>query len=90
MGTQANSADPDQTPHDAASDQGLHCLLTVFFFLEPNKPNIEHLIPLTSSKGTLPVYKGWKSSTRLQWVNIKFVDYHFLINRFYQEITSGG
>ena len=23
---QANSADPDQTPHSAASDLGLHCL----------------------------------------------------------------
>ena len=26
-GTLANSADPDQTPQNAASDQGLHCLL---------------------------------------------------------------
>ena len=26
-GTLANSADPDQTPQDAASDQRLHCLL---------------------------------------------------------------
>ena len=25
--TLANSADPDQTPQNAASDQGLHCLL---------------------------------------------------------------
>ena len=24
----ANSADPDQTPHNVASDQVLHCLLT--------------------------------------------------------------
>ena len=24
----ANSADPDQTPQKAASDQGLHCLLS--------------------------------------------------------------
>ena len=23
-----NRADPDQTPHNAASDQGVHCLLT--------------------------------------------------------------
>ena len=23
---QANSGDPDQTPHSVASDQGLHCL----------------------------------------------------------------
>ena len=26
----ANSADPDQTPHNMASDQGLYCLLTGF------------------------------------------------------------
>ena len=31
MGTQANSADPDQTLHNEASDQGLHCLLTAIF-----------------------------------------------------------
>ena len=29
IGTNANSADPDQTPrHNAASDHGHHCLLT--------------------------------------------------------------
>ena len=27
-GTYANSANPDQTPQNAASDPGLHCLLT--------------------------------------------------------------
>ena len=27
-GTCANSGYPDETPHNAASDQGLHCLLT--------------------------------------------------------------
>ena len=27
FGTLANSADPDQTPQNVASDQGLHCLL---------------------------------------------------------------
>ena len=26
--TYANSADPERTPHNAESDQGLHCLLT--------------------------------------------------------------
>ena len=30
-GTQTKSADPDQTPHNAASDQGLQCLLTAIF-----------------------------------------------------------
>ena len=29
-GSKANSADPDQMPHNVASDQGLHCLLTGF------------------------------------------------------------
>ena len=29
-GSRANSADPDQTPHNVASDQVLHCLLTGF------------------------------------------------------------
>ena len=27
-GTSANSTDPDQTPYNVVSDQGLHCLLT--------------------------------------------------------------
>ena len=27
-GTLANIVDPDQMPHNVASDQGLHCLLT--------------------------------------------------------------
>ena len=28
--TSAHNADPDQMPHNVASDQGLHCLLTGF------------------------------------------------------------
>ena len=32
----ANSVDPDQTPHSAASDQRLHCLLRTVF---PNTLN---------------------------------------------------
>ncbi|KAH3855644.1 hypothetical protein DPMN_098214, partial [Dreissena polymorpha] len=28
----ANSVDPDETPHDAASHQGLHCLLKEFLY----------------------------------------------------------
>ena len=28
-GTLANSANPDQMPHNAASDKGLHCLRTL-------------------------------------------------------------
>ena len=29
-GSKANSVDPDQTAHNVASGQGLHCLLTGF------------------------------------------------------------
>ena len=32
----ANSGDPDQTPQNAASDQGLHCLQIVWPFLSRN------------------------------------------------------
>ena len=32
-GTPANSVDPDQTPQNAASDEGLHCLLYIQKFL---------------------------------------------------------
>ena len=31
--TRTNSADPDQMPQNAASDQGLHCLATIHRFL---------------------------------------------------------
>ena len=37
-GTLANSVDPDQTPQNAASDQGLHCLHLVQEFLSIVKP----------------------------------------------------
>ena len=30
-GSLANSADPDQMPHNVVAGQGLHCLLTQFF-----------------------------------------------------------
>ena len=32
-GSLANSVDPDQTPQNAASDQGLHCLQLIREFL---------------------------------------------------------
>ena len=37
-----NAADPDQTPHIAAPDLGLHSLLTLFVCVEvlrPSQPN---------------------------------------------------
>ena len=36
----------DQTPHDAVSDQDLHCFGNSNFCLEPNKPKTLHLISL--------------------------------------------
>ena len=45
-GSYANSADPDQTPHNVASDQGLHCLLTDF----PSKTEKSDTIDPTSLK----------------------------------------
>ena len=36
-GTKANKADPDQTPQNEASDQGLNCLLTEFYIKMMNK-----------------------------------------------------
>ena len=39
----ANSADPDQTPQNAASDQGLHCLLKL------QGPVVQSVVSLTSS-----------------------------------------
>ena len=33
-GTEANSADPDQTPQNVASDQGLHYLLAERYYIK--------------------------------------------------------
>ena len=41
-GTLANSADPDQTPQYATSDQGLHCLLK----LQEVKVNLQFEVPV--------------------------------------------
>ena len=39
FGAEANSADPDQTPQNAASDQGLQCLLTLDFYKKEKAKN---------------------------------------------------
>ena len=36
----ANSAEPNQTPQDAALDQGIHCLLTDYTFKILDLPTI--------------------------------------------------
>ena len=46
----ANSVDPDQTPHNAASDQGLHCLQRpicpklIIIMVASDKRNIKKII----------------------------------------------
>ena len=39
MGSEANSEDPDEMPHNAAFHQGLHCLLR---FKEHSETEIHH------------------------------------------------
>ena len=65
-GSQANSADPDQMPHNVASDQGLQCLLTGF--------SIKNLIKVTNRPGNPRMTNGLiqqitvEESTSIQWV----------------------
>ena len=42
-GSKANSADPDQMPHNVASDQGLHCLLPGFSIKNGDKIDLTPL-----------------------------------------------
>ena len=41
--SQANSADPDVTPHNVASDQGLHSLLKGFSIINRKKRQNRHI-----------------------------------------------
>ena len=65
----ANSADPDQTPQNAASDLGLHCLLrpvcpnTWDHDGSPSQWRINQIVIDISR--TLPVINKQKSETRL-------------------------
>ena len=57
--TWANTVDPDQTPQNAATDQGLHCFAT-------------HPTSLHTSTGTkLDSLKLYRYSNKLRCVNIK-------------------
>ena len=46
FGTKANKADPDQTPQNESSDQGLNCLLKEFNIKMLNK-NEKKYLPTT-------------------------------------------
>ena len=52
----ANSVDPDQTPHSAASDLGLHCLLRPVYYDTKVKYG------MTANKCTRPIMSKytWK------------------------------
>ena len=67
--TQANSADPDQSPHNVVSNQDLHCLLSECSVkikkkkekISPNTPKIGRRIILLITEG---------KSIRLKCVNV--------------------
>ena len=59
FGTYANSADPDQRPQSAASDQGLHCLLTGIAIKNMLRMKNDTRHPL-NEKWTRPIDKGGK------------------------------
>ena len=69
-----NTADPDQTPHNVASYQGLSCLLTGF--------SIKHRIKAQNQTNTPKITNGLaqhitvEESTSIQWA--KFFYFHFL------------
>ena len=65
-GSQANSADQDQTPHNVVSDQVLHCSLIGFSIQNRLKATTRHGIPKMTNG---PVqHKPVEESTSLQWV----------------------
>ena len=68
FGKQANSADPDQTPQNAASDQGLHCLLTGISIRNRIKMKTYTISPL-NWKWTCPVDKDG----RVHQVNVDYL-----------------
>ena len=65
----ANSADPDQTPHDVASDQGLHSLLTGY----PNKNRTKAKNRPDTSKmaNRFLQHITAEKSTNIQWVKCR-------------------
>ena len=66
----ANSVDPDETPHDAASHQGLRCLLKGISVR--NILNIEiNILDIPNFGNKLIQFRRMGESTRHKWVNIK-------------------
>ena len=64
----ANSVDPDETPHDAASHQGLRCLLKGISVR--NILNIEiNILDIPNFGNKLIQFRRMGESTRHKWVN---------------------
>jgi len=64
----ANSVDPDETPHDAASHQGLRCLLKGIYVR--NILNIEiNILDIPNFGNKLIQFRRMGESTRHKWVN---------------------
>ena len=65
----ANSVDPDETPHDAASHQGLRCLLKGISVR--NILNIEiNILDIPNFGNKLIQFRRMGESTRHKWVKI--------------------
>ena len=61
-----NSADPDLMPHNVASNQGLHCLLTGFSIKNRIKPQNRSDAPKMTNR--LIQHITVEESTSIQWV----------------------
>ena len=74
----ANSVDPDETPHDAASHQGLRCLLKGISVR--NILNIEiNILDIPNFGNKLIQFRRMGESTRHKWVNRLTVVDHALL-----------
>ena len=88
-GLYVNSADPDQTPHNVASDQGLHCLLTEFSITNKVKKRNRSDTP----KMTIGLVQHYtvEESTSIQWVIVycchvvSYIDTNIFFLSFYKE-----
>ena len=81
----ANSVDPDETPHDAASHQGLRCLLKGISVR--NILNIEiNILDIPNFGNKLIQFRRMGESTRHKWVNfvlsVRFVLLFMILSRF--------
>ena len=76
-----NSADLDQTPQNAASDQGLHCLQIVGPFFSRNMLISQPDLP----KIEIGLFQCivWEGSFSLQWVNVFYLKYGPLCGQKY-------